>query len=226
MPFSSSNGLVILFSFDADSRGRSPVIEFSCQYPTDPRGRQRIHHRLMGAVDLMDLNLAADIWRPDFMRWLGFALRGHEKQNIAAKLLWQERPHETNAVLVAIDDSLIVMFLEYGMEMSVVTQGVHHRPYRIGHPGEKNLFFVLFMATAQRLLAIARIAVEKGEQCDLLPRGLEVSGNCVSNQAAKRPAKQVVRSGRLNLANKVQIIYGHILNSMGQHFWLREVARL
>ncbi len=114
----------------------------------------------------MDLDLAADIWRPDVMRWLGFALGGHEKQNIAVKLLWQERPHETNAVLVAIDDSLIVMVLEYGMEMSILTQGVHHRPYRIGHPREKNLFFVFFMATAQRLLAIARIAVEKGEQCD------------------------------------------------------------
>src|SRR5262247_1866611 len=100
---------------------------------------------------------------------------------VATKLLWQERPHETNAVLVAINDSLIVMFLEYGMEMSVVTQGVHHRPYWIGHPGEKNLFFALFMATAQRLLATARIAVEKGEQCDLLPCGLEVSGNCVSH---------------------------------------------
>ena len=46
-------------SFDAEFRRRSPVIEFSCQYPTDPRGRQRIHHRLMGAVDLMDLDLAA-----------------------------------------------------------------------------------------------------------------------------------------------------------------------
>ena len=102
----------------------------------------------MGAVDLMDLDLAADIWRPDFMRWLGFALRGHEKQNIAMKLLWQERPHETNAVLVAIDDSLIVMFLKYGMQMSVAPQGVHHRPYRIGDPGKKNLSFALLMATA------------------------------------------------------------------------------
>src|SRR5262249_28849340 len=189
MPFSSSNGLVILPSFDAEFRRRSPLIEFGCQYPTDPRGRERVHHFLMGAVDSMDLDLTADIGRPDMMRWLGLALRGHEKQNIAVKLLWQERPHETNAVLVAIDDGLIVMFLEYGMEMSVVTQGVHHRPYRIGHPGEKNLFFVFFMAMAQRLLmamaqrllAIARIAVKKGEQCDLLPRGLEVGGNCVSH---------------------------------------------
>src|SRR5260370_36621219 len=121
MPFSSSNGLVILSSFDAESRGRSPVIEFSCQYPTDPRGRQRIHHRLVGAVDLMDLNLAADIWRPDFMRWLAFALRGHENQNSAMKLLWQARPHDTNGALVASDDSLLGMILKYGSQMSVVT---------------------------------------------------------------------------------------------------------
>src|SRR5262249_22035047 len=181
MPFSSSNGLVILSSFDAEFHRRSPLIEFGCQYPTDPRSRQRIHHRLMGTVDSMDLDLTADIWRPDFMRWFNFALRGYEKQNIATKLLWQERPHEMNTVLVAINDSLIVMFLEYGMEMSIVTQGVHHCPYRIGHPGEKNLSFALLMATAQRLLATARIAVEKGEQCDLLPCGLEVSGNCVSH---------------------------------------------
>src|SRR5260221_4426982 len=152
MPFSSSNGLVILSSFDAESRGRSPVIEFSCQYPTDPRGRQRIHHRLVGAVDLMHLNLAADIWRPDFMRRLGFALRGHEKQNIAMKLLWQERPHETNAVLVAIDDSLIVMFLKYGMQMSVVTQGIHHRPYRIRDPRKKNIAFTRLMSVAHCLV--------------------------------------------------------------------------
>src|SRR5262249_44580022 len=152
-------------------------------------------------VDWMGLAPTADVWRPDVMRWLGLALRGHEKQNIAVKLLWQERPHETNAVLVAIDDSRIVMVLEYGMEMSILTQGVHHRPYRIGHPGEKNLFFVFFMATAQRVLAIARIAVEKGEQCDLLSRGLEAGGNCVSNSAANGPAKQVGRSDRLNLAN-------------------------
>src|SRR5262249_28432644 len=115
------------------------------------------------------------------MRWFGFALRGHEKQDIATKLLWQERPHETNAVLVAIDDSLIVMFLKYGMEMSVVTKGVHHSPYRIGDPGKKNLSFALLIAPAQRVLTIARIAVEKGKQCDLLPHGLEVSGNCVSH---------------------------------------------
>src|SRR5215813_1275964 len=135
----------------------------------------------MGTVDSMDLDLTADVWRPDVMRWLGFTLRGHEKQNIAVKLLWQERPHETNAVLVAIDDSLIVMVLEYGMEMSSLTQGVHHRPYRIGHPGEKNLFFVFFMATEQSVIAIARIAVYKVEQCYLLSRGLEVVCNCVSN---------------------------------------------
>src|SRR5262249_2454152 len=135
----------------------------------------------MSAVDSMDLDLAADIWRPDFMRWLGFALRGYEKQNIAMKLLWQERPHETNAVLVAIDDSLIVMFLEYGMEMSVATQGIHHTQDRISHPGEKNLSFTLLIATAQRSLIIIRIAVEKSEQCDLLVHRLEVGGNCVSN---------------------------------------------
>src|SRR5262245_39928556 len=180
----------------------------------------------MGTVDSMDLDLTADIWRPDFMRWLGFALRGYEKQNIATKLLWQERPHETNAVLVAINDSLIVMFLEYGMEMSVVTQGVHHRPYWIGHPGEKNLFFALFMATAQRLLATARIAVEKGEQCDLLPCGLEVSGNCVSHSTAKGTAEQIVRSDWLNLANKTQIIFDDVINSVGEHLWLRKIARL
>jgi hypothetical protein len=103
----------------------------------------------MGAVDSMDLDLAADIWRPDFMRWLGFALRGYEEQNIAIKLLWQERPHETNAVLIPIDDSLIVMFLEYGMEMSVATQGIHHTQDRISHSGEKNLSSALLIATAQ-----------------------------------------------------------------------------
>src|SRR5262249_24333671 len=135
----------------------------------------------MGTVDSMDLDLTSDIRRPDFMRWLNLALRGHEKQNIATKLLWQERPHEMNTVLVAINDGLIVMFLEYGMEMSVVTQGVHHRPYRIGHPGEKNLSFALLMATAYRVLSIAWIAVEKSEQCDLLPFGLELGGNRVSH---------------------------------------------
>src|SRR5499427_5115850 len=181
MPFSSSNGLVTWSSFDVESRDRPALIEFGGKYTADPRGRQRIHHRLVGTVDWMDLDLTVDIWRPDFMRWLSFALRGYEKQDIAAKLLWQERPHETDAVLVAIDDSLIVMFLEYGMQMSVVTQGAHHRPYRIGDPGKKNLSFALLMAAAWRVLTIAWIAVEKGKQCDLLAYGLEVSGNCMSH---------------------------------------------
>jgi|SRR5215470_12800050 len=181
MPFSSSNGLGTWSSFDVESGDRPPLIEFGGKYPTDPRGRQRIHHRLVDTVDWMDLDLTVDIWRPDFMRWLGFALRGYEKQDIAMKLLWQERPHETDAVLVTIDDSLIVMFLEYGVEMSVVTQSIHHGPYWIGHSGEKDLSFARLMATAQRVLSIARIAVEKGEQCDLLPFGLELSGNRVSH---------------------------------------------
>jgi hypothetical protein len=131
-----------------ESRDRPPLVEFGGKYTADPRGRQRIHHRLVGTVDWMDLDLTVDIWRPDFMRWLGFALRGYEKQDIATKLLWQERPHETDTVLVAIDDSFIVMFLEYGAQMSVVTQGIHHGPYRIGHSGEKDLSFALLMATA------------------------------------------------------------------------------
>src|SRR5262249_61735017 len=104
MPFSSSNGLVTWSSFDVESRDRPPLIEFGGKYTADPRGRQRIHHRLVGTVDWMDLDLTVDIWRPDFMRWLSFALRGYEKQDIAAKLLWQERPHETDTILVRSEE--------------------------------------------------------------------------------------------------------------------------
>src|SRR5215475_15060738 len=135
----------------------------------------------MGAVDSMDLDLAADIWRPDFMRWLGIALRGYEEQNIAIKLLWQEHPHETNAVLISIDDSLIVMFLEYGMEMSVATQGIHHTQDRISHSGEKNLSSALLDSYPNEREGSLRRGDEEREQCDLLVHGLEVSGNCVSH---------------------------------------------
>src|SRR5882724_4726063 len=153
MPLSSSNGLVTFFSpFDMELCGHPATVEFGRKYSTDFRGRYRIHHCLMRTIDCVDLDLTVDVRRPDFMRWLGFALRGYEKQNIAPKLLWQERPHETNAVLISIDDGLIMMFLEDGEQMSVVAQGVHHILYRVSHASEENRFVVLLIARAERWL--------------------------------------------------------------------------
>src|SRR6266498_3311747 len=110
--------------------------------------------------------------------------------------------------------------------MSVLTQGVHHILYRIGHSCEKNFFSGLFVVEARGFLPIAWIAVEKGEHRDLFTDGLEVRGNRVSHQATKGPAEEVVRSDRLNFANKAQIIYNHILNTTREDFWLSKIARL
>ncbi len=90
---------------------RSPPVELGCKYTTDCGGWHRIHHCLVGAVDAVNLDLTVDVRRPDFIRWLGLALGGYEKQNIATESLWQERLHQQNAVLIAIHDGLVVMFL-------------------------------------------------------------------------------------------------------------------
>lgn len=133
----------------------------------------------MGTVDAMDFNLPADIRRPDIVRWFRFALRGYEKQDIATKLLWQESPHQTNAVIVSLHDSFIVVFLQHGEEMRVMAQGVDHITYRISRAGEENLFMVLLIAAMQEFLTIAGIAIEKSEQVNLFVYGLEVSSNGV-----------------------------------------------
>src|SRR5262245_65859249 len=91
----------------------------------------------------MDFNLPADIRRPYIVRWFRFALRGYEKQDIATKLLWQESPHQTNAVIVSLHDSFIVVFLQHGEEIFVMAQGVDHITYRIGRAGEENFFMAL-----------------------------------------------------------------------------------
>src|SRR5437870_8217567 len=94
----------------------------------------------------MDLDLAADIGPPDLARWLGFALRGHEKQDVAAKPLRQVRLHETRAVLVAIHDGLIVMLIECREHVSFAAQDSQHDPYRVvRHAGEKNLLVTHFI---------------------------------------------------------------------------------
>src|SRR5262249_28615234 len=118
------------------------------------------------------------------------------------------------------------MFLEHRHEVSVLTQGVHHRLYRVSHSGEKNLFTGLFIGEPRRFLPMVWIAVQKGEQRDLFPKGLKVRGNRVSDQTTKRPAEQMVWSDGLNLANKAQIIYDHFLNSTRKDCWLTKVACL
>jgi hypothetical protein len=129
----------------------------------------------------MDFNLPADIRRPDVVRWFRFAFRGYKKQDIATKLLWQESPHQTNAVVISLHDSFIVVFLQHGEEMFVMTQGVDHITYRISRAGEKNLFMAPVIAAMQEFFTIAGIAIEKGEQSNLFVCGLEVSGNGVSH---------------------------------------------
>src|SRR5438128_10745831 len=97
----------------------------------------------------MDLDLAADIGPPDLARWLGFALRGHEKQDVAAKPLRQVRLHETRAVLVAIHDGLIVMLLERREHVPFAAQDAQYGPYRvICHAGENNLLVTHLMTAA------------------------------------------------------------------------------
>jgi len=127
----------------------------------------------------MDFNLPADIRRPYIVRWFRFALRGHEKQDIATKLLWQESPHQTNAVIVSLHDSFIVVFLQHGEEMFVMAQGVDHITYRIGRAGEENFFMALL--AMREFFTIAGIAIEKREQFNLFVCGLEASGNGVSH---------------------------------------------
>src|SRR5262249_36512619 len=139
------------------------------------------HHCLMGTIDAMDFNLPADIRRPDIVRWFRFALRGYEEQDIATKLLWQESPHQTNAVIVSLHDSFIVVFLQHGEEMCVMTQGINHITYWISRAGEENLFMALRIAAMQEFFTIAGIAIEKREQFNLFVCGLEVSSNGVSH---------------------------------------------
>jgi len=127
----------------------------------------------------MDFNLPADIRRPYIVRWFRFALRGYEKQDIATKLLWQESPHQPNAVIVSLHDSFIVVFLQHGEEMFVMAQGVDHITYRIGRAGEENFFMALL--AMREFFTIAGIAIEKREQFNLFVCGLEASGNGVSH---------------------------------------------
>src|SRR3954447_18879241 len=56
-----------------------------------------------------------------------------------------------------------------------------------------------------------RVAVENGEQPDLLPRALQSRRDGMRHQAAERPAQEVVRPGRLNLADETEIIRRHLL---------------
>src|SRR5271166_6585405 len=77
-----------------------------------------------------------------------------------------------------------------------------------------------------RTLPVRRITVEKGEQGDFFALGLQLSCHCVSKEATQRPAEQAVRSNWLNLSNNSQIFRGHMLEIVGQHLSLSEVARL
>ena len=83
-----------------------------------------------------------------------------------------------------------------------------------------------FMTPRSRFLTCKRIAVKEPEQCYLLAIRLKLCGHRVGHEAAKGPAEQVVRSDRLDLANKAQVVGGHVLEGPGKYIPLNKIARL
>src|SRR5712692_3744175 len=178
----------------------------------------------MAAINLMDLDLPVGIRPPGFYRWLGFTLRGHEKQHIAVESLGQEFPHYPSIVLVRISDGLLGMLFEIRKHVPLAAQCVQHLLQRlIGYSSKKHFCFTIPVTP---FLRRKRIAVEEPEQGDLLAIRLKLCGHRVSHEAAKGPADQAVRSDRLNLANKAQVVGGHVLDSSWKQIPLNKIARL
>src|SRR6266849_7653070 len=90
----------------------------------------------------------------------------------------------------------------------------------------RRCFAVLVLTAAGSTFLVERIAVEKGEHGDLFAHGLKLRGYCVSHEAAKRPAEQVVGPNGLNPSNDAQIVRRHAFNGVGQYLSLNEIACL
>lgn len=193
MLFSSSNGL-----------SRFPPGAFSVNlaryYAANLRSRTWIHHVFVGAIDEMDLDLASNKRPPSIDRGLGFSSYGHEKRYVTLEASRYKRPHELSVVLERVHDGFIVIFLQG--RKSFATQDIKQVPDRLNiYLGGSNL-----AVCVEAILGTAMsdgIAIEQRKQCNSMTRGLEVSGDGVRDEAAERPTEQIVRPGRLNLANEI-----------------------
>src|SRR5215470_5813677 len=101
-----------------------------------------------------------------------------------------------------------------------------YRPYRVMGQSRRHGLAVPVAADRGSTFFVERITVEKGERGDLFAHGLKLSGHCMSHEAAKRPAQQVVRANSLNPSDNAQIVRRHAFNGVGQYLPLEEIAGL
>src|ERR1700693_3696006 len=129
----------------------------------------------------MNLDLAADIRPPDFMRRFSFAVPRHEKQDVAAKPPRRELRHEIDIVPVNFLYGLILMLLDGRKCFSFAAQDVQHVPDPVlRQTGVKSVLIpLLLLIAAWSLLASRRIAVEEGKERDLFSQGLQLCCNCM-----------------------------------------------
>src|SRR5215470_13908886 len=71
-----------------------------------------------------------------------------------------------------------------------------------------------------------RIGVEKCKKGNAVALLLQKSSDCISDKSPDGPANYMIRSGRLELADIIKVISSHLLDCLGEEFWLGQVASL
>jgi len=77
-----------------------------------------------------------------------------------------------------------------------------------------------------RQLRVGWVAIKQDKESDLLALELKTSCQRVGNESAERPAKQMIRSGRLNCVNLIKVIGDHFLKGLGYYLGLVEATGL
>src|SRR5215813_9241363 len=97
----------------------SLFVEFAREHFANAASGQRIHHRIMIAIHLIDLDSTIGVRGPGAERWLGAALAGYEKQDVAGKPAGYIISHYVDVVSINLCDRLAVALLEGRMNLLV-----------------------------------------------------------------------------------------------------------
>src|SRR5262249_47313787 len=180
------------------------------------------------AVNRVNCQWSSDEGAPALDRGVSITVRGRKQQGFTMKSPTRKRSCQPDIVADHCRDDVQIIFLEHEWCVPLALPAQQHAAklafYRVAM--QRACEITGYVQVERCVRAVARIAVHEGEKSNLLSFGLKPRGDCMRYKPAERPAKQIVRPNRLNRANELQILCGHLLDARRGILWSSKVARL